>query len=373
MLASAGRVDLWGAEPAGVSGWQSFRNGLNNPGVAATQLSPEPKLVWEFTTPDGTASTAVISEGRVYMGTLSGHVHCFELASGKEVWSYRSVEEVDPNSFAPGFNAAAALDGNTVYIGDDQGTFHAIDRQTGKARWQTITDGEIVGGAQVVGERVIFGSHDGFLYCHAAQSGEQLWKVETFGPVNATPCLAGQYTFTTGCDKPILRVIDTDAGQQAAEVPLDSLLLAAAAVRDDILYFGTDSGVVSALDWKNRKTLWQFSAPNREQQIHSSPAVTEDVVVIGSRDKQVYCLDRKTGELRWSFRTRGKIDSSPVISGDRVYFGGADKKLYAVSLADGKEVWSTFTRQSITGSPAMAEGHLVVGTDSTNGRILCFA
>ena len=66
------------------------------------------------------------------------------------------------------------------------------------------------------------------------------------------------------------------------------------------------------------------------------------------------------------------IDSSPVVVGERVFFGSRDKNLYGLSLADGTQVWKYSAGQAISGSPAIGEGHLVIGTDETNGRILCF-
>ena len=357
---------------AQLAGWTSFRNGHANLGIADSSLPDRLEKLWEVEAADGTASTAVISNGRVYMGTLSGHLHCLDLRTGEEFWRYQSVEEADPNSFAPGFNAPAALDATAVFIGDDMGGFHAVERESGQRRWYVETAGEIVGGAQLVGNHVIFGSHDGHLYCHDVASGDRIWEVETHGPVNATPCLAGKFTFTTGCDKPILRVIDIEEGIEAEEVPIDSLMLAACAVREGILYFGTDSGTVQALDWEQKTPVWTFSVPNRSQQIHSSPAVTDKYVIIGSRDKNVYCLNRQTGERVWNFQTRAKVDSSPVVSGNRVYFGSGDRNLYALDLETGEEVWKENFGQSITGSPAIAEGCLVIGTDSKNGRILCF-
>lgn len=353
--------------------WGSFRNGPENWGIAKTALPEKLTLKWSVKIAEGTSSTAAIADGHVYIGTLGGDLLCLQLSDGKEVWKYRSAEVVAANSFAPGFNAAVAIDQNSVYLGDDQGFFHAVDRATGKRRWQIETEGEIVGGAQIHNGNVIFGSHDGYLYCHKAETGERVWAVETNGPVNATPCIAGKYTFTTGCDKPILRVVDLELGKQASEIPLNSLLIAAAAVRDDILYFGTDNGTVTALDWQTKKTVWEYAVPGREQQIHSSPAVTEDLLVIGSRGKRVDCLERKTGKLVWSFSCRAKIDSSPVIVGKHVYFGASDKNVYGVTLADGTPVFKEFVRNAVTGSPAVADGRLVIGTESTNGQIACFA
>ncbi|WP_197440752.1 outer membrane protein assembly factor BamB family protein [Thalassoglobus neptunius] len=353
-------------------GWTSFRNGHQNLGIADGPLSEELELKWEYTTPDGTASTPVIADGRTYVGTLSGDIHCFELSSGELVWTYRSVDEVAENDIPPGFNAALALNSTTVFGGDDFGTFRAVDRKTGARKWTLETEAEIVGGAQVVGDNVIFGSHDGLLYCLNAETGEKVWTAEAQGPVNATPTIHDGETFTTGCDQPVLRVFDIQQGKSVSEVPIDALLIASAAAKDGILYFGTDGGSVHALPIVDGVEGWTFSIPGREQQMHSSPVVTEDVVLIGSRDKHVHCIDRKTGELKWSFATRGRVDSSPVIAGDKIYFGSADRNIYGVNLSDGKEVWKFPAKQSITGSPAIASGYLVIGTDSSNGRILCF-
>ena len=367
------RLAFSALETTAASRWVSFRNSQENMGLAE-KLDPS-KLIqkWTFPTKDGTSSTPVIADGLAYIGTLAGSLHCLQLSDGTEKWKAVSAEDVAPNSFPPGFNAPAALNDELVFIGDDQGTFHAFDRQTGKTRWKAETDGEIVGGAQLHQGRVIFGSHDGHLYCHDAASGDRVWSAETHGPVNATPCLTGQFTFTTGCDQPILRVIDLENGRQAAEVPLNSLLIAACAVRDDILYFGTDNGTITALDWKQKKIVWEYSSPGKEQQIHSSPAVTADRIVVGSRDKRVYCLDRQSGKPVWTFTTRAKIDSSPVIAGDTVYFGCSDKQFYGVSMADGTEVFKKFVKNPVTGSPAIAQGYLVFGCDATNGQIFCFA
>jgi FOG: WD40-like repeat len=352
--------------------WTTFRNGPHNHGLAQTQLPLSLEVKWSLETPDGTASTAVISGGRVYMGALCGDVYCIDLKSGEVIWTYKSIDEVEPNGFAPGFNAPAAIDDSRVYLGDDQGTFHVIDRQTGRRIWTAETGAEIVGGAQFYGDRVLFGSHDGLLYCHEAATGKLIWKTETKGPVNATPCLSEKYTFTTGCDQPILRVMDVETGQQVSEIPLGSLLIASPAIWDDILYFGTGDGIVYALDWKKKSIVWQFSIPGRDQQMASSPALTEELLVIGSRDKHVYCLERGTGTLKWSFKTRAKVDSSPVIAGDRVYFGSADRTVYGLDLKTGEPVWKTGVERSVTGSPAIAQGCLVIGTDSAKGKIFCF-
>jgi outer membrane protein assembly factor BamB len=352
--------------------WTTFRNGPQLLGVAQSKLPDKLEQLWEVATPDGVVSTPVIRGGNVYVGTLVGYLLCLELATGKELWRYRSIESKDEKEFAAGFASPIGIAGDRVFAGDEDGTFHVVEAATGKKIWSVATESEIVGGPSFLDDQVIFGSHDGRLYCLKQADGANVWTFETQGPVNATPTLAGPYTFITGCDKPILRVVDTATGKQHAEVPLDELLIASAAVVDDILYFGTDAGSVIALDWKNKKRLWTYSVPNREQQIHSSPAILGNTLVIGSRDKHLHAIDRTTGKGLWTFPTRAKIDGSPVIVGDRVFFGSADKFMYGVSLKDGKEVWKKSIGQGIAGSPAVASNRLVIGSETSSGRILCF-
>lgn len=360
--------------------WRNFRNGTHLRGIAGTTLPENLELLWELETHDGVTSTAAISKGRVYVAELSGNLRCLDLHSGQEYWHYRTIESEDPEEFAPGFNAPVTLSETAVFIGDEDGRFYGLDRETKAELWPPIeTNGEIKGGATILPPdpqtgvpRVMFGSHDGKLYCINAETGEQLWTFDTSGPVNGSQTLDGQYTFVSGCDKPFLRVVDVETGAQHAEVPLDgSLMIASPGLVGSELYFGTSDGEVIALDWQAEKRLWTYSDPKRQQEIHSSPAVTDQLVVIGSRDKRLHAIDRETGDEVWTFETRGPIDSSPVVVGERIFFGSADRNLYGVDFA-GKEIWKYNAGRRVSASPAVGEDHLIIGCEGPGGKILCF-
>jgi len=94
------------------------------------------------------------------------------------------------------------------------------------------------------------------------------------------------------------------------------------------------------------------------------------VVVIGGGDMNVHCIDNKTGQPRWTYKTLDAVNSSPVIVGERVLAGSDDGRLYLLSLADGKLIWSYETGRAITSSPAVANGMVVVGCD--DGMVYCF-
>ena len=64
-------------------------------------------------------------------------------------------------------------------------------------------------------------------------------------------------------------------------------------------------------------------------------------MVVGCRDKFLYCLERETGELWWAFATRGDVDASPVVAKGLVVAASNDGRLYGVSFDEVKKFGST--------------------------------
>ncbi len=84
---------------------------------------------------------------------------------------------------------------------------------------------------------------------------------------------------------------------------------------------------------------WQFKTNGR---IFSSPALWDSTIYIGSGDSCLYAIDAASGTQRWKFQTLGVINSSPAISDGTVYFGSYDGRFYALNAATGDTLW-TFT------------------------------
>ncbi|MHC4878408.1 MAG: outer membrane protein assembly factor BamB family protein [Planctomycetota bacterium] len=357
---------------AGATAWPSFRNGNQLQGISSSSLPKSLELLWKVPVDDGVTATAAIVGDHVYAGTFGGELICFDRKTGERVWTHFSAEKKKPNDFIPGFQSSPTVTGDLVLIGDEDGVFHAVDRATGKPRWKYETFAEIISSAAVVGERIIFGSYDATLYCLNAADGKELWKFETADRINGSPAVAGSITFVTGCDTH-LRAINIETGKEEFDMPLERFLIASPAVFDGMLYVGSHESEFLAIEIAKQEIVWQFRNERSELPIHSSAAVTNEVVVFGGQDKQLHCLDRKTGKEKWSFSTRGQINSSPVIvDNDRVFFGSNDGNLYEVGLADGKQRWKEKLGRSVTASPAIGEGCLVIGAEGTEGEIYCF-
>jgi outer membrane protein assembly factor BamB len=350
--------------------WASFRYGPQQRGVAGSSLPRKLELLWSVETEFGVTGTAAIVGDHVYVPTIDGYLLCLNKQDGTLIWKYRSIESEDPDDFAPGFKASPLVTEKLVLVGDEDGMFHAIHRSTGKNAWYFRSDAEIAGGANLYKDKVIFGSHDAFLYC-VNMDGSLEWKFETLDRVNCAPAIADGHTFISGCDEH-LRVISIEKGTQQADVPLDSFLIASPAVWENMLYVGTYASEVVALDWKETKFKWRYKDENKDFPYHSSAALTENYVILGGKDKQLHCLDRKTGDSIWTFKTRAAVDSSPAIVDNRVFFGSADGKLYGLDVNTGKEIFSFTAGRDVTAGPAIGEDVLVVGSEGNRGKIFCF-
>ncbi len=360
--------------------WPMFRGNPQLTGVAACDLPNRPVVLWKQQAGETVTSSAAIVGGEVFVGSEDGIVLALDLDTGAVKWRYRTTWTSDDPKGAtqpaapedepgPAVRASPCVYGDTVFFGDEDGVFHAVEKASGRVRWTFRAGGEIISSANCVGDRILFGAYDGCLYCLSPDSGKLLWKYKTEGPVHGTPAVAGDRVVVAGCDARfhIVRLRDgapmvqVDAGDRSAASP---------AVRGETVFIATLGSSVMALDVVSGKTLWTYAPKDRSLPFHGSAAVNDRYVIVGGRDKRVHALDPKNGAIRWTFKTKGGVDSSPVMVGDRVFFGSSDGHLYALELETGRKVWQFETGAPISASPAISADHLVIGSE--DGVVYCF-
>jgi outer membrane protein assembly factor BamB len=347
------------ALPAGPNAWPLFRGDALSTGVAASDLPAELALLWQFTAQETNfAATPAIAAGVCYLGDLDGTLYALDLTTGQTRWRQKT------ESF--GFSASPALTTGSVYLGDFDGKFFAFDLQ-GNVRWEFAAGAEISSSANFHRDRVLFGSQDATLYCLQAASGALVWKHQIQDQIRCSPTIVEDRAFVAGCDGQ-LHIIDLESGGSVAAVDIQAPTGVTPAVRGDYVYFGTYGGLVFCVDWRQAKVVWTFE-DQRGREIRSSPAVDNQILVIGSRSKNVYGLDPKTGDKVWQFLCRRMVDASPVIVGDRVIVAGSDGLLYLLSAETGELLWQREMGGSFSGSPAVADRRLVIAND--DGVVYC--
>ena len=379
-----------------LAAWPVFRGDAQGRASVPNVLPDPLEELWQFSVEDVSfTATAVIDNGVVYIGNTDDALHAIDLATGEERWKFEphtaplkpkiiiadatdgllgeedETKEVESKRFPAGFSAAAAVKDGRVFAGDFDGVFWCVDAETGEPLWHYRTDGEINSAANLIGNEVLVGSQDGTLYRFDAATGELTWKftIEASGGIQSSPTFAQGQACFGGCDGK-LHIVDLVNKQELGAIDIGGPTLVSPALAREFAYIGTENRDFFAINRNTQEIAWVYRDADRAQEYRSSAAIGEDAIIVGNRSKMILALDRTTGEEKWTFLTRGRVDSSPVIVGDRVFVGSGDGRLYGLRLSDGEELWRAELGGKIEASPAVAQDRLVIGTVA--GTVYCF-
>jgi outer membrane protein assembly factor BamB len=357
-VAGEGAVQKFGGQ------WPVFRGNAQATGVADGKLPDQLDLLWKYTVDKGAfEATPAIVDGVVYIGDMDGTFYALDLQSGQPRWKF------DYGKDKAGFTTAAAVRDGLVYIGDMDGNFFCLDAASGEKKWKATSDSEIDSAANFYQDNVLVGSQDTTLYCFDAHTGKPQWKHQIGDQIRCSPTVIENSCFLAGCDGK-LHVIDVRSGEETGAVDINSPTGCTPAASGDFIYFGTEGATFLCVNWKQLTNVWAWADKARGLSIRSSAAITPQAVIFGGRDKIVHALDPKTGDKLWDFPTKGRVDSSPVVVGERVFVGSADGRVYGLDLKTGQQVWQYEAGGALVGSPAVAQGRLVIASNA--GVVYCF-
>lgn len=78
------------------------------------------------------------------------------------------------------------------------------------------------------------------------------------------------------------------------------------------------SKALFAVNATTGRQIWKYKGASDE--LNGSPSVTLDTVYVGSNDKYLHAVDRRTGVFKFKFKTCANVFSSAAIDDDgRVY------------------------------------------------------
>jgi len=97
-----------------------------------------PKEAWRMDLGRGCTSFAIAGDKVVVMGNKDNTdiVWCLDVATGKEIWTHKYAEKLDPKLYDGGPNATPTIDGEVVYTLSRTGALFCLDMANGKPIWQ---------------------------------------------------------------------------------------------------------------------------------------------------------------------------------------------------------------------------------------------
>lgn len=135
------------------------------------------------------------------------------------------------------------------------------------------------------------------------------------------------------------------------------LLAKAPVVADSSVYVVARFKHADRYNLRTGKRIWRYAFSS---QAHSSPAISDGLLIFATDDGSILALDRKTGVKVWQNEARAAVFASPVIYENTVFAAGLDSTVYALRLQDGKRIWTYTTHGRIRNTPAIANDILIV-------------
>jgi outer membrane protein assembly factor BamB len=273
-----------------------------------------------------------------------------------------------------------AISDGVIYLGSEAGLLHAVEMETGRELWRFKTGGPVFHPSLVINDLVLFGSWDGRLRAVNRKSGELIWDFEAGRVewevrdifINGIPSVLDGIAYFSSEDFNVYAV-EIETGREVWRHSLDEEPQARRIpIFDRTAYIGAWNGHLYAIDIDTGEQVWRSttddrgraSLPDQVPFVTVVPIVTEEAVYFTDWAGNLFAVDRMNGQQVWRFDPEA-ADSRHVGSrsfmalvGDVLYYSTLeDQHLYGVDRKSGREVWSIET-EGIAYGPANADGDI---------------
>ncbi len=291
-------------------------------------------LEWKYKTAAEIIATPAIRNDRVYIGSLDGTFVSLDVGDGDTAWKYNTGSPI---------LATARVTEERVFFGTGDFTMHALECDSGTPLW-TFETGRLIKMQPAYKDgKLYFGSWDGYFYCLDAAKGSEVWKKQIsermlFAPATSSPNIVGDnvifvsHNYVTHC-------LDTKTGKELWSYPNTDTTRPSynnGIVYGDSVIYGSITGHVDSFSVEDGSL--NFATPvtfksHQDPIFDSSPALFNDTAYVGSVGGYLYGVNAQSGELDWRFALQdGYIFSSPLIHKNILYIGTNGGKLYALKL-----------------------------------------
>lgn len=296
-----------------------------------------------------------------------------------------------------GSRGGIAIEGKTLYFGSGNVLF-AIDAESGSLKWRAPGEGTPLAGTQdeisgnpAVGNGMVFVPYlDGTLAAYKVEDGSLVWEYKSRGAARGAPLVIGQIVYF-GSDDDNLYAVDTATGNIRWKLQLTDDVNTAPAYLNGLLYVSTPDLKIWCINadtkmirWMNRVTSPTLNIapvvsstrvflangphmasfrlgngdarpmplPEVENDISTTPIITENLWWVTDRDGKLYCIGRG-GKNLWRkpdrsgqpLQLEGRVIGAPVLTGTglnerpTLYLATNKGFIYGVDALKGTADW----------------------------------
>ena len=300
-----------------------------------------------------------VYNGTIYIGDYKGRLHAINSDDGTNRWTFELDDEINigPLSVNPDDRvmggAAVNPDLDLVYFGLASHDVVAVSTETAQEVWSFTTEHGVWGAPLYVpadesghDAALFVVSLDRHIYSLDPETGDKRWSTDLGGAAPGGLTFdPDTYTGYVGTFLSELLAIDLTSGEIVHRFETDDWLWDNPALDDGVLYFGDLKGNLYAVSVDDNGFTLQWKQELAKDAIRAMPLVVDDMIIVGSQDKNIYAVSRDDGERQWSKKTEGEALSNLIA----IEQGEGDDAttLAVVSTSEKKELAIAY--QAITG------------------------
>lgn len=331
-----------------------------------------PVIAWKAEIGTG-FSTICVANGKAYTsGNINNDtdvIYCFDAITGNEQWTYKYPEPLTPNNYEGGVNTTPTVHDGKVYTLSKTGKVFCLDATTGKEVWKRkLSAGKprwgFAGSPVIVDDLVIYNVGASGTALKKAD-GSPAWKSEDekAGYASAVPFARNGTKYLAMFCQKSLKIVATETGNVVMSHEWETSWDVNAAdpiISGDEIFitsgYGHGGSLLKITD-DGLKEVWM----NKNMRSRMSGPVLIDGYLYGIDDKQLACVEWKTGKQMWA--EKETKEGSLCAAGDKLIVIGEKGKLYiAAASPEGFKVLSSaqvLTNRCWT-MPVLANGYIYV-------------
>ena len=232
------------------------------------------------------------------------------------------------------------IQGDTFYAASSDGELLALNRETGKKRWDKELETQVSGGVGAYNDSLFLGGSDGSVLRLDARDGSVLWSTRVTGEVLAPPQGDG-----------------------------------------DVVVAQTYDGKLFGLDYDSGKKLWTYDSnvPVLTLRGTSTPILKDGVVYAAFANGRVQAFKADTGGVVWEVRvaiSQGRseierivdIDGSMTLAGKELYAASYQGRIAAIEVGSGRKLW----QQNVSSFSGVSQGFGNVYVADEDGTLTAY-
>ncbi len=376
----SGMENISAAELGSKAGWPMWRGGTSRRGYAPGAEDPaHGNVVWSFSrdgiktfysSPSVVGNRVFATSARWELFKKDGAIYGIEADTGRLVWEFAS-DGYRATFSSPAVSGKYLVVGEGLHLTEDARVFcldleQSEEQREGVKLWSYRTGSHVESSPAVAEGKAVIGAGGDGVYCFALEpdaEGEArvLWHLpgENYPDCETSPIIHdGKVYFGLGLGGQAVCCVDAETGAELWRVETPYPAFGSPSLADGKLYVGMGHGdFVNTAEAVARNRRDAMAKEGRSQK--EIEEAVGDIRPVGA----LWCLDPNTGAVNWRAQVGRTVLGAAAVDGDRVYFGSRDGHLYCVGT-DGRRIGRWNAHAPIVTAPAVAERHVYVMTES---------